>query len=60
MTHEQAARAFEPFYSTKKAQGGTGLGLAIASDIIKAHGGSLAVENAPTRGSRFVITLPAL
>jgi len=60
MSPEQAARVFEPFYSTKKAQGGTGLGLAIASDIIKAHGGSLTVESSPRRGSTFVITLPAL
>jgi two-component system NtrC family sensor kinase len=60
LTPEQAARIFEPFYSTKKAQGGTGLGLAIASDIIKAHGGSLTVESAPGRGSRFVVSLPAL
>jgi signal transduction histidine kinase len=60
LTPDEAARVFEPFYSTKKAQGGTGLGLAIASDIIRAHGGTLTVESAKGRGSRFTVSLPAL
>jgi len=59
MTEEQAGRVFEPFFSTKTAQGGTGLGLAIARDIIRAHGGTLSVESAPGRGSRFSVRLPA-
>jgi signal transduction histidine kinase len=53
-----AARVFEPFYSTKTAQGGTGLGLSMARDIIRAHGGTLtATSGAP--GARFTVTLPA-
>jgi signal transduction histidine kinase len=53
-------RIFEPFTSTKTAQGGVGLGLAIASDIVKAHGGSISAEGRDPRGTRFVVSLPAI
>lgn len=58
MTREQSARAFEPFFSTKTAQGGAGLGLAIAGDIIRAHGGTLTVDSAPGEGCRFTVAIP--
>lgn len=58
ISEEQQSRVFEPFYSTKMAQGGTGLGLAIAGDIIRAHGGTLSVASTPGKGSRFTVTLP--
>jgi two-component system, NtrC family, sensor kinase len=55
---EDASRVFDPFFSTKTAQGGTGLGLSMARDIIRAHGGTLtATSGAP--GARFTVTLPA-
>ena len=53
-----AARVFEPFYSTKTAQGGTGLGLSMARDIIRAHGGTLTAASGSS-GARFTVTLPA-
>ncbi|MFI5119336.1 MAG: ATP-binding protein [Thermoanaerobaculia bacterium] len=59
LTEAEAARVFEPFYSTKTAKGGTGLGLAIARDIIQAHGGTLTVTSAGGRGARFTVSLPA-
>ena len=37
---------------------GVGLGLSIVSAIVGAHAGSVHVEDASPRGSRFVITLP--
>jgi signal transduction histidine kinase len=49
---------FEPFFTTKKAGRGTGLGLAIAAETIRAHGGAIAVESEPGKGSRFTVTLP--
>jgi signal transduction histidine kinase len=58
MAPEESSRIFQPFYSTKTAQGGTGLGLTIAGDIIREHGGQLTVDSAPGSGSRFRVTLP--
>ncbi|MFQ5525521.1 MAG: ATP-binding protein [Thermoanaerobaculia bacterium] len=49
---------FEPFYSTKLAQGGTGLGLSISHDLIQRHGGDVRVISHPGEGCRFVVELP--
>jgi signal transduction histidine kinase len=52
---ENRLKIFEPFFTTKAT--GTGLGLAFADQVIKAHGGSIRVENPDTGGCRFCITL---
>jgi heavy metal sensor kinase len=53
---------FERFYRGDRARtrdrGGAGLGLAIVKWIVEAHGGSVAVESAPGRGSVFSLRLP--
>lgn len=54
-------RIFEPFHRLRGEQApgsGAGLGLAIAREIARAHGGDVAVESAPGRGSRFSVRLP--
>jgi two-component system CheB/CheR fusion protein len=53
---EQKQRMFEPFYTTKTR--GTGLGLAIARRILEAHGGQIAVGEAPGPGAEMVFILP--
>ena len=55
---EDAARIFEPFYTTKGRGKGTGLGLAICRELATALGGRITVESAPGRGSTFTVTLP--
>jgi signal transduction histidine kinase len=55
-------RIFDKFVRGAAAQAsgirGTGVGLALARDIIRAHGGEIAVESAPGAGSTFTILLP--
>ncbi len=55
---EDMPHIFEPFYTTKKDGKGTGLGLSVVYGIIERHGGSIAVDSKPGRGTTFIITLP--
>ena len=61
---EAKERVFERFYRVDKArsreQGGTGLGLAIVKNVMQAHGGEVRVESAPSAGTTFFLTLPAM
>jgi signal transduction histidine kinase len=38
--------------------GGTGLGLAIAAELVRAHGGSIALEETGRAGATFAIVIP--
>ncbi|MBK8622355.1 MAG: ATP-binding protein [Saprospiraceae bacterium] len=51
-------KIFQPFFTTKPTGKGTGLGLSLASDIIRAHGGSITVQSEENIGSEFLIKLP--
>src|SRR6266581_1400091 len=55
---KDASRVFDPFYTTKPVGKGTGLGLSICYGIITEHGGTIRVNNIPTRGASFTIELP--
>ena len=58
MAEETLKRVFEPFFTTKPAGEGTGLGLSVSYGIVEAHGGTIAVESIPGRGTTFRIVLP--
>jgi two-component system cell cycle sensor histidine kinase/response regulator CckA len=58
MDESTAARAMEPFFTTKAQGQGTGLGLATAYGVIKQAGGGLAIDAALGRGSIIHIYLP--
>jgi len=58
-------KIFQPFFTTKPTGEGTGLGLSLSYDIIKAHGGTLKVEDQEKtnsseshEGAEFVVVLP--
>jgi len=55
----RAARAHTAAAPAGAAAAGAGLGLAIARWIAEAHGGSLVLEASDSRGSTFLVTLPA-
>jgi len=60
---EHLPHVTERFYradaARARADGGTGLGLAICLSIAEAHGGSLALQSEPGRGTTVCVTLPA-
>jgi len=56
MSDEEQERAFEAYYRGKGK--GTGLGLVISRAIVEAHGGRIAVESEPNRGSHVWFTIP--
>ncbi len=58
ITPADAARATEPFFTTKPVGQGTGLGLAIANEIVKSHRGSLSIQSAGVKGTRASLRIP--
>jgi len=62
ITRRDQSKIFEKFYragdplvhNTK----GSGLGLSLVRHITQAHGGEIAVESTPGKGSRFILSLP--
>lgn len=55
--HERIFEQFERAEGAKQAPG-LGLGLFIARQIVRAHGGEIALRSAPGEGSTFTIRLP--
>jgi two-component system sensor histidine kinase HydH len=56
ISEEKQSAIFDPFFTTKSE--GTGLGLWIVQQIVTAHGGVVAVANAPGGGAVFAVRLP--
>lgn len=57
ISKEDLPRLFEPYFSTKRS--GTGLGLAIVNTIITDHHGFIRVRSNESKGTRFIVELPA-
>ena len=59
---KEMPNVFKPFYRIDKSRNqnksGVGLGLSIANDIIKSHGGQIALERSPRNGLRVKVLLP--
>ncbi len=60
LTTDEQDRLFLPFYTTKAtANKGSGLGLFVIREIIKAHGGSIKLQESECgRGTAFLMELP--
>jgi signal transduction histidine kinase len=54
---ELASRVFRQFWRAKR-RGGAGLGLFIVKGLVEAHGGTIAVHQAPGGGAEFRFTMP--
>ncbi|MFC3228577.1 PAS domain-containing sensor histidine kinase [Marinibaculum pumilum] len=63
MTPAQVEKALHPFRPGADAMvrrpGGAGLGLAIVAGIVEQHGGRLAIDSHPGRGTSVTVTFPA-
>ena len=58
IAHEVIDRIWDPFFTTKDVGKGLGLGLALSYNIVKRHGGEIAVKSAVGEGSQFTVCLP--
>ena len=60
MDEETVKRAFDPFFSSKRAGRRRGMGLAKALRWVEASGGSIRLESRVGQGTRTVLLLPAV
>jgi signal transduction histidine kinase len=62
ITRREQSKIFEKFYRTGDPlvhnTKGSGLGLSLVRHITQAHGGEIAVESTPGKGSKFTLSLP--
>jgi len=52
-------KIYEPFFTTRRADGHDGLGLSVAAAVVAAHGGRLELDTSPATGTTFRVILPA-
>ena len=58
---DQHERLFTPFFrgaAASRHKGGLGLGLYITREIVRRHGGAVAISSPPGQGATFTVTLP--
>ncbi len=60
MDNDVMERIFDPYFSTKEKDEYSGMGLAVTYGIVKKHGGDIAVESAPGRGTVIRVLLPVI
>ncbi|MGF1604736.1 MAG: ATP-binding protein [Rhodothalassiaceae bacterium] len=58
MSPEVAARALDPFFTTKPTGKGTGLGLTTLNELAQSAGGEVKIDTEPGRGTTILLSLP--
>jgi PAS domain S-box-containing protein len=58
MSEEVSRRAFEPFFTTRAAEGGTGLGLSMVDEFARQCRGTVSIASTPGQGTSVRIYLP--
>jgi two-component system, OmpR family, phosphate regulon sensor histidine kinase PhoR len=58
ITKERVEKVFEKLETDPDKNSGMGLGLAIVKQFVEAHGGQVAVDSEPGKGSTFRFTIP--
>lgn len=59
MDERTRAKAFEPYFTTKRIGAGTGLGLAQVRAFARQSGGDVVLDSSPGHGTRVAMLLPA-
>lgn len=60
MSPEVQRLVFEPFFTTRAAEGGTGLGLPLAQEIVQRYGGTIGLQSKEGVGTTFTLWFPAM
>jgi PAS domain S-box-containing protein len=58
ISEENRNQVFDPFFTTKKRGAGSGLGLSVVAQIVRNHGGEVALESEPGRGTCITLHWP--
>jgi PAS domain S-box-containing protein len=53
-------KIFDPFVTTRQADGGTGLGLPITYNLVEAHGGEITFKSKEGEGTAFTVAFPSI
>ncbi|TCV73799.1 signal transduction histidine kinase [Neorhizobium sp. R1-B] len=59
MTAEAIDKAFEPYFTTRDAEGGAGLGLAVVYGFVRQSGGDARITSLPGKGTVVELFFPA-
>jgi signal transduction histidine kinase len=59
LSPDEAEHVFDRYYRSSHPRGGSGLGLSISRELVRLHGGDVAVTSEKGKGSTFVVTLPS-
>ena len=55
---ENLPRVFDPFFTSSEPGHGVGLGLFIVQEIVREHGGCLAIDSRRGKGTQVIVLLP--